>query len=325
MNLHHNFISGQTCNIGGFDISPKAIKQFAAEYDPQAHHLDEAAAMRSPLQGLAASGWQTCILTMRQVERHFAAQSLHLAGLTIEDIRWLQPVRPRDVVLIQLRWGEACRWGECRNEGGRTATVTVTKPSGAPVLRISCSLLLSPSIPERSIALGCADLCRRISRVERRQGGHLVRYFEDVRVGDEIILGSCCFTAAAIQTYAHTIGRVDESPADGARMQFVHDWHIIAMWTRLMVDYYHAEAHWLARNQHPVPLLGPAAGTRNLSWHAPVYEGDRITFNSWVEHKVGAGTSKEWGMLVVGAEGVNQSGRTVVSFYPQFLLQKRPE
>lgn len=108
-------------------------------------------------------------------------------------------------------------------------------------------------------------------------------------------------------------------------MEFVHDWHIISMWTRLMVDYYHAEADWLARNQQPVPLLGPAAGTRNLSWHAPVYEGDRISFNSWVEHKVGAGTSKEWGMLVVGAEGVNQSGSTVVSFYPQFLLQKRPE
>lgn len=325
MNVHQNFISGQTCNVGGFQISPKAIKQFAAEYDPQAHHLDEAAAMRSPLQGLAASGWQTCILTMHQVERHFSDLSLHITGLTIEDIRWLQPVRAGDVMRIKLIWGEGCRWGACRDRGGRMATITVSTSLGALVLRISCSILLSSNQGGRVLAPGCADLNRRRSRVQRRQGGHLVRYFEDVQLGDEIVLGSCRFTMAALRTYTQIFGRRDSGEGIGDRVYAVDNWHIIAMWTRLIVDYYHAEADWLACHLRPVPLLGPAAGTRNLSWHAPVYEGDRITFNSWVEHKVGAGMSKDWGMLVVGAEGINQRGRTVVSFYPQFLLQKHPE
>jgi acyl dehydratase len=325
MNVHQHFFSGQTCNVGGFEISPEAITQFAGEYDPQAHHLDEIAAVRSPLQGLAASGWQTCILTMHQVERYFLDLSLHTAGLTIGDIRWLHPARPGDVMRINLIWGEECRWVSCRNLGGRMATITVCTTSGALVLRISCSILLSSNPGGGVLAPGCADLNRRRSRVQRRPGGHLVRYFEDVQLGDEIVLGSCCFTSSAIRAFRQILGKGTNAAAARDRGENVDSWHVIAMWTRLIVDYYHTEADWLARNQRPVPLLGPAAGTRNLSWCASVYEGDRITFNSWVEHKVGAGTSKDWGMLVVGAEGVNSTGKTVVSFYPQFLLQKRPQ
>jgi acyl dehydratase len=38
-------------------ITREDIKRFASEFDPQPFHLDEAAAERTPLKGLAASGW----------------------------------------------------------------------------------------------------------------------------------------------------------------------------------------------------------------------------------------------------------------------------
>ena len=38
-------------------VTREDIKRFASEFDPQAYHLDEAAAERSVFKGLAASGW----------------------------------------------------------------------------------------------------------------------------------------------------------------------------------------------------------------------------------------------------------------------------
>jgi acyl dehydratase len=37
-------------------VTREDIKRFAAEFDPQPYHLDEAAAERSVFKGLAASG-----------------------------------------------------------------------------------------------------------------------------------------------------------------------------------------------------------------------------------------------------------------------------
>lgn len=46
-------------------IDEDRIKGFAAEFDPQPFHLDEAAAAASVFRGLAASGWHTAAVTMR--------------------------------------------------------------------------------------------------------------------------------------------------------------------------------------------------------------------------------------------------------------------
>ena len=46
-------------------VTREDIKRFALEFDPQPYHLDEAAAERTPLKGLAASGWHTAAIAMR--------------------------------------------------------------------------------------------------------------------------------------------------------------------------------------------------------------------------------------------------------------------
>ena len=79
-------------------VTREDIKRFASEFDPQAYHLDEAAAERSVFKGLAASGWHTAAIAMRlAVEtRPFG---LHpLLGLGVDELRWLAPVRPDDVI-----------------------------------------------------------------------------------------------------------------------------------------------------------------------------------------------------------------------------------
>ena len=46
-------------------VTREDIKRFASEFDPQPYHLDEKAAERTSLKGLAASGWHTAAIAMR--------------------------------------------------------------------------------------------------------------------------------------------------------------------------------------------------------------------------------------------------------------------
>lgn len=57
---------GQVIDLGEQSFTAESIVAFAADFDPQPFHLDEAAGRASVFGGLAASGWQTCSLWMRQ-------------------------------------------------------------------------------------------------------------------------------------------------------------------------------------------------------------------------------------------------------------------
>jgi acyl dehydratase len=82
-------------SIRSYKVTAEEIKSFAESYDPQPFHLDEAAGESSFFKGLAASGWLTAAIVMR-----LRVESLHIAGgmigAGVEEIRWMQPVRPGD-------------------------------------------------------------------------------------------------------------------------------------------------------------------------------------------------------------------------------------
>ena len=85
----------------GVTVSKEDILRFAAEFDPQPFHLDEAAAKASVLNGLAASGWHTAAIAMRLAvtARPFGPHPLFGAG--VDELRWLKPVRPGDTVHLE--------------------------------------------------------------------------------------------------------------------------------------------------------------------------------------------------------------------------------
>jgi acyl dehydratase len=56
---------GMRFKTGQKVVMREDIKRFAAEFDPQPYHLDEAAAEQSLFKGLAASGWHTAAMSMR--------------------------------------------------------------------------------------------------------------------------------------------------------------------------------------------------------------------------------------------------------------------
>jgi acyl dehydratase len=62
-----DFPPGHFGTFGPRHVTREEILAFAAEYDPQPMHLDEAAANASMLKGLSGSGWHLGSIMMRML------------------------------------------------------------------------------------------------------------------------------------------------------------------------------------------------------------------------------------------------------------------
>jgi acyl dehydratase len=91
-----DFRAGEVVRLGRRRVTADEIVAFAREYDPQPFHLDEEAAAASPFGGLIASGWHTAAIFMSLFVREILLDSASLGSPGVEELRWLQPVRPGD-------------------------------------------------------------------------------------------------------------------------------------------------------------------------------------------------------------------------------------
>ena len=102
-------------------ISAPEIKRFAAEFDPQPMHLDEDAAAKTLFNGLAASGWHTAAIAMNLAVQIRPFGPHPLIGMGVDDLRWMAPVRPADVLHLE---GEVV-----------SLTPSKTKPQGIALVK----------------------------------------------------------------------------------------------------------------------------------------------------------------------------------------------
>jgi acyl dehydratase len=96
-----DFAVGQRYTTGKRRVEAAAIRSFAADFDPQPFHLDEAAARGSLFAGLAASGWHTAALTMRLLVDSAMKPAGGIVGAWAEELRWPRPVRPGDELTVE--------------------------------------------------------------------------------------------------------------------------------------------------------------------------------------------------------------------------------
>jgi acyl dehydratase len=104
MTIEHyleEFAAGQRWGSGSLHVDATAIKAFAAEFDPQPFHLDEAAAGKSLFQGLAASGWHTAAMTMRLLLDSEVIPAGGILSVGLDQLRWPRPVRPGDDLHVE--------------------------------------------------------------------------------------------------------------------------------------------------------------------------------------------------------------------------------
>src|SRR5580704_17152300 len=83
-----DFAVGQTFGSGRLRIDGQRALTFAAEFDPQPFHLDEAAARRSIFGELTASGWHTAAVTMRLLVETELKPAGGLVGAGLDECRW---------------------------------------------------------------------------------------------------------------------------------------------------------------------------------------------------------------------------------------------
>ncbi len=97
-----DFTPGLVMHLGSTTVERDAVLAFAAQFDPQPFHLDDAAAEASLFKKLAASGWHTCAMTMRLMCDGYLNESASLGSPGIDNLRWLKPVYPGDTLTAEM-------------------------------------------------------------------------------------------------------------------------------------------------------------------------------------------------------------------------------
>lgn len=104
MRYFEDFVIGSEAEYGRYEVTAEEIIEFASKYDPQPFHVDPEAAKESLFGTLCASGWHTCAMTMRMmVDRMKELNEASEGSPGIEQLRWLRPVVPGDVLSIRMK------------------------------------------------------------------------------------------------------------------------------------------------------------------------------------------------------------------------------
>ena len=94
-----DFQVGDTEGFGRYVVSREEVIEFAAKYDPQPFHLSDEGADGTLFGHIAASGWHTAGMTMRMIVARWGEKRVAaLAGAGVDNLRWLKPVYPGDVL-----------------------------------------------------------------------------------------------------------------------------------------------------------------------------------------------------------------------------------
>jgi acyl dehydratase len=150
---------GQRRELGSFTFTAELIKKFAAQFDPQAFHLDEEAGRNSLFGGLAASGWHVASVCMKLLVADAQRQAVEMAergekvaiwgpSPGFRELRWLKPVLAGDVISYASEV-ETLRTSEKRPEWGiAQARNTGTNQRG----ELAFSFLATAFVPRRNNA-----------------------------------------------------------------------------------------------------------------------------------------------------------------------------
>lgn len=133
-------------------VTTEAIKRFAADFDPQPFHLDEAAAARSLFGGLVASGWHTGAMTMRMLVDGGAPIAEGVIGAGVE-VSWPRPTYPGDELQVV---SEVVEITPSRTKPGRGIVVvkSETRNQRGEVVLALTSKLVVPRRPAASADIG---------------------------------------------------------------------------------------------------------------------------------------------------------------------------
>ncbi len=127
---------GRVHELGSHTVSEEEIVAFARQWDPQPFHVDPEAAKESVFGGLIASGWHTGAMWMRLYVDSLLSEAASMGSPGIEELRWLEPVRPGDTLHASLRVLEATPSSVREDRGTIHFTAEMRNQRGETVMRL---------------------------------------------------------------------------------------------------------------------------------------------------------------------------------------------
>ena len=131
-----DYVPGAVFEYGQIPVIEAEIIEFASRFDPQDMHVDPEAAAQGRFGGLIASGWHTAAMMMRLFVDNFLSKVASLASPGIDELRWLQPVRPGDVLRIRVTVLEATPSRSRPDRGMVRTLVEVLNQQGEVVMSL---------------------------------------------------------------------------------------------------------------------------------------------------------------------------------------------
>lgn len=152
-------------------------------------------------------------------------------------------------------------------------------------------------------------------------------WFEDVKLGEKVTIGSYTFTEDNIIAFAKTYDpqpfHVDRHAA--ARSIYggliASGWQTACVWMKLMIAHRHAR---IAAGEQQTQANYVSPGVRDIRWLKPVRPGMTLTYTNEASAKLDWLSLPGFGLLEGYNEARTQDGTLVYSFVNRVLIARRP-
>jgi acyl dehydratase len=337
MRCFDDFHTGDSGTHGAISVSADDIIAFASRYDAQDFHIDPVAAQASFAGGLIASGWHSCSLLMRLLAEAFIRESSGMGAPGVEEVKWLRPVHPGDVLgarwtvtetkesrsrpemgLVQFRFELLNQHGEAVVEQrnwimfARHGTALATSKPNLPL--VPPQFIPAPVISQPTLSTHAPQPAR---------------WFDELAISDRTELGSLTFSAEEIIAFAgpfdpqifHLDAEIAKTTSFGGLC--ASGWHTACVWMQLMVIERRRQA--AVAGTRRTAQLGTSPGFRNLRWIKPVFAGDTISYATTIAEKRASASRPQWGLVFHNNTGTNQHGELVFSFDGCVFWERRAQ
>jgi acyl dehydratase len=322
-----DFTPGTVIETDSITVSRDEIVAFAAEFDPQPFHLDEAAAEATFVGTLIGSGWQTAGLGMRLLQAGIFRGASSMGSPGVTELRWLRPILPGDSLHASVRV-EDCRVSNSKPDRGFVRfAMTLLNGRNERVMTQAFQVMFPrrgrDALPPRAVTLAEPE------PVIEGDDAEPLHFLKDAPLGQTRDLGRYVFTQEAIVAFARAYDpQVFHLDPEAARQTHfgalcASGWHTTAAWMkRLHIT--RARDMALTAASGPVPQLGPSPGFRDLRWLAPVYAGDTLRYTCTLTDRRATASRPAWGLATHHNTAENQRGEKVFAFTGSVFWQWEP-
>jgi acyl dehydratase len=128
---------GTKSAFGRYEVTREEVVEFASKYDPQPFHLSDEEAAKTYFGRLSASGWHTAAMMMSMLVKNISdIQQAGLGSPGIDELRWLKPVYPGDVLRVETEVLDKTPSRSKPDMGSFRSRATVINQDDVPVMTV---------------------------------------------------------------------------------------------------------------------------------------------------------------------------------------------